>query len=99
MKKIQEIHKVDGFVSFDCGIGACPEIKRFGDEYIVRSSRNVQSEIKFTKDLEAVKSVAGDIHFNYITLIMSAEGQNMNIGMYVFFVNITIKYNILYYGL
>lgn len=55
--KIQIIHKADGFNLYDCGIGACPEIKQVGDEYIVRSSRNPESEVAFTRDeLETLKS-------------------------------------------
>lgn len=50
MKKIREIQKTDGFVLFDCGFGACPEIKQSGDEFIIRSSRNPISEVLFTRD-------------------------------------------------
>jgi hypothetical protein len=58
--KIQKIHTADGFVLFDCGIGACPEIKQVGDEYIVRSLRNPKSEVAFTKDeLTTFKNVVG----------------------------------------
>ena len=56
-KVIRQIHKTDGFILFDCGTGACPEIKHVGDEYIIRSSRNSESKIIFTKDeLSTLKS-------------------------------------------
>jgi len=55
--KIQKTYKADGFTLFDCGIGACPEIKQVGDEYFVRNSRNPESEVTFTKEeLEILKS-------------------------------------------
>jgi len=56
MKKIQEIHKTDGFVTFDCGIGACPEIKISGSFVYLRNSRNPREVVKFSKkEMETLK--------------------------------------------
>ena len=56
--KLQRINKSDGFVLFNCVIGACPEIKQVGEEYVVRSSRNPGAEVTFTRAELATLKVA-----------------------------------------
>lgn len=61
-KYFEEVATEDGFVTYDCGVGACPAIKREGDSFLVRNSINPGSVVRFNKsEMETLRAVLLDM--------------------------------------